>query len=383
MDLVRGSQWGTMYFFSLTIQNVLSRKVRATLTGIAIAISIMTVVTMGVLTQSLRRTAISVLRTGTADFTVAEKGRSDVLYSSVDELQYRTIASYPEVESAVGVLVSFTKLDEEHPLFLRIGVEPDQLDEFGVQVIVGRMYEATAENEIMLGFRAARDLEKTVGDTMIISDDPFEIVGIYSTGQVFGDSAAMLPLQTQQARQRKPGIVTLVLVRVKEGADIEALRKRIEEDLPELATVRTESEFGRVDRNLELISAANVGVSILALAIGAISVMNTMMLTVFERTREFGVLRAIGWSRARVLGAVLSEAVIIALVGAMVGVGAGVVGVRLIERAPDVLGVFQPHYTSDVFARALAIAVGMAIVGAIYPAIRAAWLTPLTALQHE
>ncbi len=372
-----------MAFIELIWRNVSSRKVRSSLTGVAVAIGIMTVVALGVLTQSLRQTAISVLRTGTADFTVAQKGVSDVLYSALDEEEIARLRGYPEIENVVGVLVAAVKLDSGHPFFLEIGISPDQLEPFGVQVIAGQPYAADAEDAIMLGFRAARDLNKSVGDTIKIEDNAFRIVGIFSTGQVFGDSASMLPLVTLQGLERKPGDVTLGFIRLKQGTDADALRARIEKENPELATVRTESEFGRIDRNLKLISAANVGVSIMALAIGAIGVFNTMMMSVFERTREFGVLRAIGWSRARLVTLVMGEAVAVSLAGAMLGCLAGYVAVKLIEQVPDLVGVFQPVFTAGVFERALGIAVGMAFVGSLYPAVRAAFLVPLDALRHE
>ncbi len=367
----------------LVLRNVLTHKVRSVLTGLAVATAIMTVVTMGVLTHSLRRTAISVLRTGSADFTVAQKGESDVLYSVVDESQLATIRSDSGVEAAVGVLVAAVKLDSDHPFFLELGIQPDELSEFGVQIVDGRPYGADATDEVMLGFRASRDLHKSVGDSVNIDGNDFRVVGIFSTGQVYGDSASMLPLTALQSLERKPGDVTLAFVKVKPGADVDSLRSRIERASPELATVRTESEFGRVDRNLELISAANTGISILALVIGAIGVMNTTMMSVFERTREFGVLRAVGWTRARVLVLVLSEALLISLVGAAAGVGGGFLAIRYLRRVPDLVGVFQPDYTADVFGRALGIAVGMAFAGALYPAIRAALLKPLEALRHE
>lgn len=372
-----------MPFLQLIAINVTTRKVRSVLTALAVAIGIMTVVAMGVLTQSLRRTAISILRTGEADFTVAQEGVSDVLYSALDEEQLERLRSYPEVASVVGVLVAPKELDEEHKFFLRLGIQPEELEPFGVAIVEGRAYAPNAEDEIMLGYRAARDFDKKVGDTFQISEDTFTIVGIFSTGQVFGDSASMLPLTTLQAQQRKPGNVTLAFVRVVAGTDIDALRKRIEDDSPEIATVRTQSEFGRIDRNLELISAANVGVTILALAVGAVGVMNTTLMSVFERTREFGVLRAIGWSRVRLLAMVWSEAFLISIIGAAAGIGLGFAAIRGIQRAPELLGVFEPHYTADVFGRALGIAVGMALIGAIYPALRAALLLPLDAIRHE
>jgi putative ABC transport system permease protein len=372
-----------VHFVALAAQNVYSRKVRSALTALAIAISIATVVTMGVLTHSLRQTAISVLQTGKADFSIAQKGVSDVIYSAMDEADVAYLQSKPGVASAVGVLVAPVELDSDHPFFLQLGLEPEQLADFGVEVVVGRAYAPDAADEVMIGYRTAREFEKTVGQTLEIDERSFTIVGIYSTGQVFGDQASMMPLSALQARERKPGTVTLAFVRVEPGTDIDALREEIEAERPELATVRTESEFGRVDRNLELISAANVGVSALALIVGAVMVMNTMVLTVFERTREFGVLRAIGWSRSRVLVIVLLEGLIVSLTGAVAGTGAGFLAIRALQDVPDLVGVFQPQYPASVFLRALAITFGMAFFGAIYPAMRAATLVPLKAIRHE
>jgi putative ABC transport system permease protein len=372
-----------MYFLSLVARNVFTRKVRAALTAVAIAISIATVTTMGVLTFSLRETAISVLQTGKADFSIGQKGVSDVIYSSMDESDLEALRGYEGVRSSVGVLVAPVALDKDHPFFLQLGVPPEQLADFGVQIVVGQAYDANAGDQVLLGYRTAREFRKTVGDQMDIDGNLFRIVGIYSTGQVFGDQAVMMPLHPLQARERKPGTITLAFVRVAPGTNIEALRKQIEADRPELATVRTESDFGRVDRNLQLISAANIGVTVLALAVGAVTVMNTMMLSIFERTREFGVLRAIGWARSRVLFSVLLEAVLLSLVGASVGVAVGFAAIQALQRAPDLVGVFQPQYPATVFMRALAVTFAMALLGAIYPALRAALLSPLEAIRHE
>ncbi|HEY7801357.1 MAG TPA: ABC transporter permease [Dehalococcoidia bacterium] len=372
-----------MSFFALIIRNVVSRRVRAGLTGLAVAIAIMTVVALGVLTHSLRRTAISVLRTGTADFTVAQKGVSDVLYSNLDQGQVDKLKSYPQVDSVVGVLVAAIKLDDNHPFFLELGIQPNELAPFGVQVLRGRPYDPTATNQVMLGWRASNDLHKDVGDPITIDGNHFTVVGIFSTGQVFGDSASMLPLPALQGYERKPGAITLAFVKTKPGANIDALRKQIEHDSPELATVKSESDFGRVDRNLSLISAANVGITILALIIGAIGVMNTMVMSVFERTREFGVLRAVGWTRARLISLVMGEALLISLAGAVIGVGLGFLAIKGIQHVPELVGVFQPDYPAGIFGRALGLAVGMAFIGALYPAIRAALLVPMDALRHE
>lgn len=372
-----------MSFIELVIRNVLNRKVRSALTGVAVAIAIMAVFALGVLTFSLRETAVSILRTGRADFTVGQKGVSDVIYSSVDAEEVNRLRSYPGVESVVGVLIAIVEIDKDHPFFLELGMEPDLLEAFGVQVVAGRPFERTATNEIMLGYRAARDFDKTVGDTFTIEDRDYTIVGIFSTGQVFGDSASMLPLTHLQAEERKPGIISLAFVRVEPGTDLAVLRAQMEQDNPQLATVRTESEFGRIDRNLELISAANQGATILALIIGATGVMNTTTMSVFERTRELGLLRAIGWSRLRLLWMILGEAIVISIAGAALGLAVGYLVVQALQETPDLVGVFQPEYPAGIFGRSLGLAIGMAHIGALYPAIRATLLRPSEALRHE
>lgn len=374
-----------MYFPALVLRNVITRKVRALLTGMAIAVSIMTVVAMGVLTESLERTATSILQTGAADFTIAQKGVSDLLNSAIDEEQVARVSGYPGVTAVVGVLLAFDDLDADHPFFLQVGIEPGQLEAFGVTIIEGRPYERTAEDEILLGYRAASDLKKSVGDTLVIDGDPYRIVGLFSTGQVYGDSGSMLPLTYLQGREQKPGNVTLLFVQTRDKypAAIDVLRGQIEDEFPLLSTARTESEFGKLDRNLALISAADTGVTIMALVIGGVIVMNTMMMSVFERTREFGVLRALGWSRLRVLADVVGEAIVIALIGAGLGVGLGFVALRALGEAPELVGVLHVHYSRGVFARALGLAIGMAIVGGLYPAMRAALIRPMEALRHE
>ncbi len=371
-----------MSFLGLIPRNVFSRKVRSGLTALAVAIAIMMVVAMGVLTYSLKQTAISVLQIGKADFTVAQKGVSDVLNSNLDEQEVAAVQSYPQIQSTVGVLVAGVNFNG-NPFFLELGIPPNELAPFGVQILEGRAYNADATDEIILGYQTAQSLKKTIGDQVTIDTITYNIVGIYSVGNPFADSASMVPLLWLQGRQRLNGIVTLLFVKTKPGTDITALTNQISHDHPELACVVTASQFGLIDRNLSLISAADVGVSVLALFMGAVGVMNTTLMSVFERTREFGVLRALGWSRGRIVIMVMGEALVIALLGAAIGTGMGFAAIQVIKQLPDVLGFFHPAYPASVFGQALGIAVGVAFFGAIYPAARAALLQPLEALRHE
>ena len=91
--------------------------------------------------------------------------------------------------------------------------------------------------------------------------------------------------------------------------------------MPELTTIRTANQFGRADRTLVYLQAAVNGSTVLAILIGAVIIGNTMLLSLYERTREFGLLRAFGWTRRRTVSLLTGESFVLAVLGAAIGVG--------------------------------------------------------------
>jgi putative ABC transport system permease protein len=374
---------GNVTFVMLVWHNVGVRKLRLALTTLAVAIGVVTVVSLGVVTHSLESSDLAILATGRADFTVAQKGVSDIVSSNIDEAQLTRIAGYRGVDGVTGVLIGTTPLNSANPQFLEIGIRPDQLAAFGVSVVDGRPFTASASDEVMLGWRAAENVGAHVGDRIELNQNTYLVAGIYSTGQALGDAGAMLPLAWFQTLQRQPSGLTLVFVRAAPGTDIAALQRRIDRDNPQLTTIRTIAQFGRADRSLALIRAANQGSTVLAIVIGAVVVMSAMTMTFIERLREFGILSAIGWPRRRVMAMILSEALVIGLLGAVVGLALAVVAIGGVQQLPSLAGVLHPDYTPGVFGRALYTAAVMTFLGGMYPAGRAALTTPIVALRHE
>jgi putative ABC transport system permease protein len=372
-----------MSFSWLIVHDVLVKWVRSALTALAIAIGVMTVVALGIVTDSVRTTAAGVLEVGRADFTVAQRNVSDILESALTEDQRARLATVPGVETATGVLLDTEKLNAQYPLLVEIGIRPLDLAPFGVNITAGRPFGATAADEVMLGSRLAQSLNAHLNGRLRVAGSDKKIVGIYTTGNVFGDSAVMLPLVPFQAFERQPGGLSLFFVKTRPGADIEAVKRDVAASSPILVPISNLMEFGRADRDYQLITAADRAATIVAIIIGAIIVMNTMLLSLVERYREFGILRALGWSRWRVIALVLGEAFTIGLAGAAIGVGFAYVVVRVLARLPQLQGILHPDYTAGVFWRALATAAAVALLGALYPALRAARLSPLAAIRRE
>jgi putative ABC transport system permease protein len=373
-------------YLAFMLRGVWAKKARSIGLALAIAFAVLIVVTLQVSSTSLEQSAAAVISVGRANITVVQKGVSDVLSSTIDENELARIRRVPGVASAVGVLVATEHLSAATPLFIEIGISPKDLAAFGVTVVAGRPYAATATNQVLLGWRTAANLGLHVGSRFYAQQTWNTVTGIYSTGNAFGDSAAMFPLPSVQAFNRLSGVVTLVFVKVTEAGSAKTIARvvhRIEYALPELTTITTAAQFGRADQSLVYLQAAVTASSVLAVAIGAVIVGNTMLLSLFERTREFGLLRAVGWTRRRLIALLLGENLLLALIGAAVGVGLSFAVIALLEQIPGLTGVLHANFTADAFTRGLITAVGMTVLGSLYPLIRAARLVPLKALSYE
>lgn len=367
-------------FAALILRNVVRQKTRSALTVVGIAIGIATVVALGAVVGGLKQTAGAILKAYDSDFMVAQKGSSDLTFSTISEDEMERVRALPDVERAVGALVHVSRIGD-NPYFITIGVRPEDLRDAGPMTQEGRMPEA--DDEIALGSRASSDRGLGVGDTITLDVREFKVVGIYDANNLWEDSGAYATLATVQEIARKPGVVTMVYVNVRAGADPDAVADTIEESFPTLITVSSVSEYAEVDQGIEIIDAVNLAISALAVGIGAIGVTNTMIMSVFERTREIGILRAVGWRGARILRMIIGESLVLCLIAAVVGSAAGVLASRAIVLIPTIRSLIEPTYGADIFVRGLVVAVSVALVGAAYPAVRALRLTPMEALRHE
>ena len=373
-----------MTFIGLVWHNVSARRMRAALTAGAVAIGVMAVVALGTLTSSLEQSATGFLKAGNADFTIAQKHTDSLLNSLISSDDIASIAKVDGVEDSIGALIELDKYDAGHPTVVQVGLAPDAQKRFGVVVLEGRSYAAQSETEVMLGYTLAESIDKKTGDTLTMDGHQYRVTGLYRTNGVsYGNSTMMFPLAALQGRYQAAGQVTLGFVKLAPGASSAQVRQSIDTKFPQLATVNSETDFGRVDNTLVLISAGNTGGSILAAVIAITGVLNTSLLSFFERIREFGVLRSIGWTRRRIVSLVLGESLIVSLVGATIGVFLGWVAINLLQNLPELRGVFHPIYTASIFTRSLVFAIGVAFLGAIYPALRAAFLSPVEAMRRE
>lgn len=372
-----------MTFIGLIARNIASRPLRATLTASAVAIGVMAVVALGVLTSSLKETATQILEIGSADFTISQKHTDDIINGTISQDDIAAIGRISGVKNAMGALLSTDRYDAANPVVIEVGLTPADQQPFGVDILEGRSYAADATDQVMLGYTLAKQIGKGVGDDLVVDEHTYRVMGLYRTDISFGNSTMMLPLAYLQGLNRLSGQVTLGFVQVDKGANVKQVRAAIDDSFPQLTTIESAEDFGRADRNLTLISAANTGGSLLAGLIAITGVLNTSLLSFFERIREFGIYRSIGWSRPRVISLVIGEAVVVSVVGAAIGVFLGWGAINVLENLPQLRGIFRPVYDAAIFWRSLGFGLVVAFVGALYPALRAALVAPITAVRRE
>lgn len=369
-----------MAFTGLVLKNLFRQPVRTSLAALGIAVGVTTVVALGAITSGLRVSSGDFIVAGGADFMVGQKGASDMTLSSVSLRDLHAIQRRRDVAGATGTLLVVTKL-RANPYFLLFGYEHGALEAQRARLLRGRL--ALHDGEAVLGERGAKDTGVEVGGSLSAQGRTFRVVGVIRVPDRLRDSGAAITLADAAALSGKTDMVTVVHVKAASGVDPATLAGRIERAFPKVTAVATTSEYSEIDQGFEILDAANLAISLLALGIGAIGVLNTMIMSVYERTREIGVLRAVGWRGRRVVRMILLESLLLCLVAAAVGVVCGIAASRAVALVPSISSFLTPAYPAEVFLRALGVAVIVALIGAAYPAARAVRLQPMEALRHE
>lgn len=350
------------------------------MTLLGISIGIITIVTLGAIADGLDVSMDETLRGGSADFILAQQGLADLMLSSLTFKDVEGVKKMKEIKALAPLLWAVRPVGK-NPLFIITGTRRKDLSMIGAKIRKGRVYRG--ENEILLGKMASENLKKKVGDKLIIDSKELEIVGIVETGVVWEDAGAFLPLEVVQKMEKKEDKVSMFYALLQEDADLEKVTDKIEKDFPSLTTVKSVSDWGKVDTGSKLIDAATWAISLLVVIIGGIGVMNTMIMSVYERTREIGTLRAVGWKKWRIVVMILGESLFIGFLAALVGSVAGIGVTKAVLMIPLARSMLEAKFSAALLGRAIVVALIVGFIGAIYPAYRASRLSPVEALRHE
>ena len=362
-------------------RNLYRRPMRTSLTAIGVAVGVVAIVSFSTIVHGLWDSVEGTIHINDADLLVFQADIAADILSVLDEDKTRAaLLAVPGVERAVGALWHVLPVGRQ-PFCLTVGLHIADVGHGKSKLLRGR-YPAE-EHEVLLGKIAARVLETDVEETLEIYGETYTVVGIFESGVVFVDGALIMNLGRLQEISGKEGQVTVFQVHTTPGVDIDAITDEIEKQNPNVVAIGNAGEYHKADQGLEIANGMVWAVTFLAIIVGGIVVANTMWLSVSERTREIGVLRAVGWSQARIVLMIILEASGVGLIGTLLGCPAGICLAKLTTYLPVSSQFISPVFDAGPFMLALSVAVVLSVLGAAIPAWRAARISPAEALRYE
>lgn len=392
-----------MNTFALACKNLMRKKIRTALTigGVSLAVAVL-VSLMGFdrgyrqsLTSNIDRMGYQLLVTAKGcpyeAATMMLKGGGGLRY--MDQDAYDQIRSDPRIDQITPQLVATVfdpdRQDGEGGFVMFMGIHDSymQLKPWN-KFKSGSWFSSPDADEVIMGYEAAELEQRNVGDEIFIpgKNKIMTVVGIFERTGTQDDGILFLPLATTQRIFDLPNQLTGIGIKLK---DIHTISD-VEEDLYNIAGIQVISMAQVRGTILNLIASARImanSIAVIAIFIAVIGVINTILMSVFERTQEIGVLKAIGASRLRIFQLIWTETILICIGGGLLGNLVALTASRGVEIIIKRILPFTPSgplvvVNPALLVGALAGAILLGLLAGLYPAWRASSMVPVEAIRR-
>ncbi|RQW77492.1 MAG: ABC transporter permease [Methanothrix sp.] len=390
-----------MNFLTLATKNLLRRRGRTLLTVLGVAIAITVLFSLLSLNSGYEKELNKEMGSLGVHILAVPKGcpyeaASLILHGGVIP-KYLTATDLKNVSSIYGIELATPMLmqqfirqdaktgkDVPHVVF---GIKIDEVRELKPWWKVQGRFFTDNETNVMLVGRGVADKENlTVGSTLPAGPfKDFTIIGILDRTGDQDDQFHFVPLAEVQRVFNKQGMLTTIAIKVKDLTQIEKISEEMEK-IPDIQVVTMTQILGTIMNLAGSARSLLLTVIAIALIISAFGIINTLLMSVNERTREFGMMKAIGASGLDIGKVVLAETVFITAIGGLIGTLAAIVGSSLIEGFVKGMLPYSPRgsfvlLSPELVAFSLLFSVGLGLICGIYPAFKSSRLTPMEAIR--
>jgi len=312
---------------------------------------------------------------------VVRNAAGGLLAQPFDATVIDTVRQCPLVDKAANMLTEVLSI-EEAPMVVVSGREWGSYLWDYLEPVEGRKPKDATEKSVVLGSIAAEMLNKKVGDSVTIEVEDFLVVGIVDAKAVVENGSIFMNLEALQNVMQKENRVNFVNIRLKDRlSDPQAAINELSRMLPQYK-VQTAGDLAAQNDGVKTFEAMNWATSIVALLVGTFGVMNTMFMSVFERTREIGVLIALGWRRSRILWMIIYESLMLCAAAGILGVVFGIGLLKVMSQTHWMQGKLEPYFGPDLIGLALLLAMVVGLLSGLYPALRCTRINPSIALRQ-
>lgn len=392
-----------MEYFIFAIRNLQKQKLRSMLTVLGIIIGITTIVSLMLLGKGMENTiAETFQKLGVSSIRVVPEGLNGppTPELGLSKADAEFIATINGVEYVDQVLINHanveysgeTELLEVISFDTRIGSKG--LGDLDLKAVEGRLFDVGEVDAVLVGYNAAKELfdkEIYAKNSVRIQTKKFRVIGIFEKTGTDIDNRIMIPLETARGLFNKPDIVNAIVVKAQQGIDLDVLADRITEKLKrkrnndDFKVYTPEQLIAQIQGIFAAVSAVLVAIAVISLIVGGIGIMNAMFTAVLERTREIGVMKAIGATNARIMINFLLESAIMGFIGGFLGCTIGFLiayGVGYLSSLTNIVTLIV-RFDVVIFLTGLFVAFIVGTLSGVIPAWRAAKLNPVDALRYE
>jgi putative ABC transport system permease protein len=373
------------------------RKMRTGLTIFGIALGIFAVVVMGGMSEHMTLFIDKSLKLVGSNIQVKPDGTFGGI-GTLDESKIRQVKRVPGVTDAYGILI--TSLDPESGGGgltggdMVFGVLPEKQMK-DAKLTSGRYLVPGDGYKAVVGSSIARKFNLKVGDELemkskrlqrtssITNTRNVSVVGILEYTGSFFDTSVQIPLDRAQKFYKMENTVSFIYAQYAPGSDSSEIARRIELSVENVKSTSPEQNRKEIEGQLVIFSLITISAAVLAAIIGGLSVMNTMLMSVSERTKEFGLLKALGAERKTILLMTMSEAALMGVIGGITGIVAGGILTYFLNKSFEAQGSALFAITPRLILIGLLFAISLGVICGTYPAYRATKMSPMEALRYE
>ena len=325
----------------------------------------------------------------------------------------RRVRAIPRVSAAAPRIQSMALVNSasQSQNFMLVGIDPAAEQQVTFMHRAVRMGAALApgkDRDIVLGDRLAEKLGLRLGDKVVVlaqaadgsvGSAAYRVSGLFDTGSdAFDALLGYVTLPGAQALLGMQGRFSTIAVRLKERSHMDEAQAELQALLPrdQAIAISWRSLLPELDQMIEYVRVVLRLITGIVLAVVAIGIMNTLLMSVMERTRELGIMMALGTRPRAVVALVLYESLVLACVGIAAGIAAGVPLVayfgargldlsryaRGLQTIPGLTGIIHPVFLPASLAGPVSLLLALSAAAALYPAWRAARLRPAAAIRH-
>jgi putative ABC transport system permease protein len=371
-----------MNLAGLAWRNMRRRPVRTGLSILGIALAVGSALALLALSRSIQDATRDGMDEIGDDLAVTQRGASDIFGGFLPDDMEARVGKVAGVVRVSGELFMFAP-SEKNRQVLTVGWPDASYLWKNVPLHEGRLPAAGERHVAVLGDATADALAKKPGDKIELLGEPFTVIGIAKYKSMINRGTVMVPLADLQELSYRLNQVTMVHVNVARGASAPEIA-RIKQAIEALGkvTVSTSSEALDNDRNFKILDAVSLAISIIALTMGVLYVLNSLVMATQERTREIGIIAAIGWSDARIMSSIVIEGMVMCTLGCCLGLILSFLAAFAFPLIPTIGDLISFRPSLRLIGVTMAAAFALCALGSLYPAWRAVQLQPADALRR-